>query len=246
MGLTHYYTGKPCPRGHAAERYTSAGTCTLCAAHHTEIRNDIKHINSRRRITALRAAAKDAGLQYYYTGRPCRKGHTSARYVGSQDCVECAAMRNNRQRSTHPLRSTWYMMVQRCHNEDNSAYEDYGERGISVCARWLDTEYGYDAFVADMGPRPEGFSLDRIDNDGNYEPSNCRWADNVTQSRNRRSTKLKGEDVLEVFRLRDAGLSTLQIGSIFRCTRGNIAYVLKNRELYIEQGLGSSTQAAAG
>jgi hypothetical protein len=135
-------------------------------------------------------------------------------------------------------------MLARCFNEHTSNYEDYGGRGITVCDRWADPENGYDNFLADMGPRPEGFSIDRIDFDGDYEPSNCRWTDSVTQCRNRRSTKLKGEDVIEAFRLRDAGLKLNEIGDLFGCTGKNIWYVLQNREKYIAAGLDCRTKAA--
>lgn len=78
----------------------------------------------------------------------------------------------------------WHSMMQRCYNSNHKAYPDYGGRGITVCEAWHDPG----TFLNDMG-ESNGLSLDRINNDGNYEPSNCRWATKQEQSVNRRNTR---------------------------------------------------------
>lgn len=91
---------------------------------------------------------------------------------------------------SHPLYERWRCMIRRCTDTNNISYPNYGARGITVCERWTT----FDNFIEDMGLPPDGFTLDRIDNDGNYEPDNCRWVSVAENNRNRPHARLPLSD----------------------------------------------------
>jgi hypothetical protein len=119
-----------------------------------------------------------------------RVGHTK-----SCGCLQVEASLKNLPGPTHgyarkgpgmrlPIYSVWRSMLDRCENKNSEHYPAYGARGIKVCERW----HNFVDFLADVGPKPPRMSLDRIDNNGHYEPSNCRWASYYQQAANRRNT----------------------------------------------------------
>ena len=120
----------------------------------------------------------------------------------------------------------WAEMVARCTNEKHKKYKDYGGRGIFVCKEWRT----FAAFLADMGEKPEGLSIDRIDNNGGYEPGNCRWTTVAVQNQNRRYNTLSWD---LVNKLRSIDLPYKELEKRFGVYHGTIGKVKRN-EIWVD------------
>ncbi len=122
-------------------------------------------------------------------GRPhvARSCHVKAGKIQSCGCLDSKPLKHGHSMGkTSREYNSWQAMRFRCGNPNHAAYKNYGGRGIVVCDQWLNS---FEAFLADMGHRPEGMTLDRIDTDGPYEPKNCKWSTWSEQQNNRRNTR---------------------------------------------------------
>lgn len=147
----------------------------------------------------------DCGSERTVAARNLKNGHTKS--------CGCLALEVRASKPvTHgmcgtPERTAWSLMRGRCKNPNNKKYKDYGARGISVCERW---DKSFKSFFDDMGPRPSpNHSIDRIDVNGNYEPSNCRWATVIEQARNKRPQARSASGVSGVIKTPDGWRVTI-------------------------------------
>lgn len=149
-----------------------------------------------------------------------RSPENLARIAAIRDTDEFrqAASQTKHGLSRHPLYKIWRSMIARCDDPDADDYRNYGGRGIVVCPEFHDVAIFISWVEANLGPRPDGCSIDRIDNDGNYEPGNLRWATWGQQGQNRRTVKLDHDIVQQMRDLRAIGWPFRRIADDFGVT----------------------------
>ena len=128
-----------------------------------------------------------------------------------------------------PEYNSWNGILMRCNNQNHKSFKDYGNRGITVCDRWKNS---FENFYEDMGSRPGAeYSIDRIDNNGNYEPSNCRWATITEQNQNTRTNAIKSIAQAEEIRTKyKTGKYTQQeLSKMYSCSYVNMNNIINNK-----------------
>lgn len=146
------------------------------------------------RLTVVQLAERQRSGTYWLcrcdcgNEKPVKASHLKAARIVSCGCLRSetlSARRLKHGRSETSEYATWLQMRARCHRPTADVYKYYGGRGIRVCDRW---RRSFEAFLADMGPRPTTrHRIERLDNDGHYEPGNCKWATQTEQGRNKRN-----------------------------------------------------------
>lgn len=168
----------------------------------------------------LECSVDDCGRPAHASGL-CRKHYMRA-YRQSGDVTHVKDVRGPHR--DHPLYRTWNGMLKRCNPANATIYPRYAGRGITVCPEWVASFW---RFVDDMGERPEGHSLDRIDNDKGYSADNCRWATWHQQQRNRADTRIRAPEIQRIGEMLDAGATTQEIAHVLAEDLNAVGYAVR-------------------
>jgi hypothetical protein len=171
----------------------------------------VRYGRRRLAVQALWLCRCDCGTERLMLGSNLRCGvSTSCGCFKREQTIKRNLKHGHARRGNHTrIYDIWVSMLQRCLNPNAAGYRNYGGRGITVCERWLI----FKNFYVDMGDPPPGLSLDRINNDGNYDPPNCHWATHAEQVNNRRPPKRKHRSALAELERFAASLARASIGS---------------------------------
>jgi hypothetical protein len=147
----------------------------------------VERVENRKTVAAWRCVC-DCGTPVVRTGGGLRLGQSLSCGCLRKEKLIARNVASSDGQARHPLHETWRSMIRRCSEPAHNSFKNYGAVGVNVCSRWRES---FAAFLEDMGPCPDGKTLDRYPNgSGNYEPGNCRWADAIAQNNNRKNVAL--------------------------------------------------------
>lgn len=132
----------------------------------------------------------------------------------------------------HPVYTAWQNMKARCYNPNNAKYPRYGGRGITVCDEWLDSSQ-FAKWAFENGWR-KGLTIDRVNNDGNYEPSNCKWISKSANPRKKSTTKLTYQKAREIYMRAVAGENRKQLAIEFNVSPSTVAVIVNGLTWKVE------------
>ena len=162
--------------------------------HHKNFRDQSGKVFSNW-VVLSRASNSSSGHSRYFCKCSCGQVYSVLSINLTRGLSKCCVVCSRKNNKTHGLSNsktynTWVQMIERCHNPKHPSFHNYGKRSIQVCERW---RISFSHFVEDMGISPKEMSIERIDNSGNYEKSNCRWATWKEQCRNKRNSIKMGD-----------------------------------------------------